>query len=423
MLRFASSPTGDMHIGDLRVALFNYLVSKQRKEDLIVRIEDIEKEKVIEGKDKEILEILEVFGIEYSQLIYQSESIRFHSAMALQLIHDKKAFSCFCSDNWLENKRKEAEDANSTYLYDDACKDLHPELVIDNINPFTIRINRPTSPIVIKDTIKGDATFENETLDSFVLLNHNKIPVQTFASAVDDMLNNISIVLRDEKFYSNSPKQEHVREMLNYDKKIVYAHLPSVLDLETVSVKKLLEDGFLPDAIANYLISLGNKTPKEIFNLKEAIEWLDFKNLDASPASFDFDKLKELNRKHLQNLDAKELSRYVGFADNSIGNLAKVYLNNVSTTKELREKIAPIFAPKEIASEYKEVTNILKEIIKNAPYFEEYKEFKNYLIKESGLDEKTMIHSLSLLLTGVEDGPEIADIYKYLKDYIGVIVK
>ena len=97
MLRFAPSPTGDMHIGNLRVAVFNYIVSQQKKEDLIVRIEDTDKERNIEGKDQEILDLLALFNIEYSQVIYQSENVRFHSAMALQLLHEKKAFSCFCS--------------------------------------------------------------------------------------------------------------------------------------------------------------------------------------------------------------------------------------------------------------------------------------------------------------------------------------
>ncbi|MDX9756961.1 MAG: glutamate--tRNA ligase family protein, partial [Sulfurimonas sp.] len=132
MLRFAPSPTGDMHIGNLRVAIFNYIVSKQRNEDLIIRIEDTDKERNIEGKDKEILAILGLFGIEYSQVMYQSENMRFHSAMALQLLHDKKAFNCFCSSEWLDKKREEAKDGKAAYRHDDACAELPDELVIDN---------------------------------------------------------------------------------------------------------------------------------------------------------------------------------------------------------------------------------------------------------------------------------------------------
>jgi glutamyl-tRNA synthetase len=425
MLRFATSPTSDMHISDLRIAIFNYLISKQKNEDLIVRIEDTDKEKNIEGKDQEILDLLELFGIEYSQIIYQSESARFHSAMALQLIHEKKAFSCFCSDAWLDKKRLEAKNEKKDYLYDDACRNLHPELVIDNTNPFTIRINRPDSPITIKDYIKGDVKFDVDSLDSFLIMNHDKTPLYNFATAVDDMLNDISVVIRSEESLVNAPKQEHIREMLSYDKKIEYAHIPNILlnETEVISVKKLLEDGFLPDAIVNYLISTGNRPKTEIFKLHDAIEWFDLEKVSNSPTPFDYNALKDINRKHLLNLDSKELSRYVGFADDSIGNLAKAYLDEIGTTKELKEKIAQIFAPKSIDEEYKESVETLRSIIKNAPYFKEYKEFKEYLLKESTLDEERLTSSLHLLLSGVEDSISIEKKYKYLKDYLGEIVK
>ena len=244
MLRFALSPTGDMHIGNLRVALFNYIVSRQQGEDLVVRIEDMDKECNIEGKDKEILDILALFGIEYSQVIYQSQNIRFHSAMALQLLHEKKAFSCFCSPQWLENKREKAKVAKKAYKYDDACRNLHPELVIDNTNPFTIRINRPD----------GDISFEPDAIDSFVIMSQDKTPTYNFACAVDDMLSDISIVICDENHMSNTPKQEHIRASLNYDKKVEYAHLASMLFDDALSVKWLLEEGYLPEAISKYLI-------------------------------------------------------------------------------------------------------------------------------------------------------------------------
>lgn len=107
MLRFVSSPTRDMNIGDLRVALFNYIVSKQRDEGLIIRIEDLDKERNIEGKDEETIGILKLLGIDYSHVVYQSQNFRFHAAMALQLLHEAKAFNCFCSPEWLEKKREE----------------------------------------------------------------------------------------------------------------------------------------------------------------------------------------------------------------------------------------------------------------------------------------------------------------------------
>ena len=432
MVRFAPSPTGDMHIGNLRVALFNYIVSIQKKEDLIVRIEDTDKERNIEGKDKEILGILDLFGIEYSQVIYQSQNFKFHSAMALQLLHEKKAFSCFCSPEWLEKKRQEAKEAKKPYRYDGACENLPAELVIDNENPFTIRIKKPKEPIIIKDLIKGEISFAPNDIDSFIIMRQDKTPTYNFACAIDDMLSDISLVIRGEDHMSNTPKQEHIRNSLKYDKKIGYAHLPIILNDsgkkmskrdDASSVKWLLEEGYLPEAISNYLILMGNKPPKEIFTLQEAKEWFSLDTISKSPARFSIDMLRHINKEHLKNMDAKELSRYVGFADEEIGELARIYLEEASTTKELKSKIKPIFTEKNISDEFKEQSEILKETIKNAPYFEDYNDFKKYLMKESGLKGKNFFKPLRMLLTGAEHGPDISDIYKYLKNYIGEIVK
>jgi glutamyl-tRNA synthetase len=412
MLRFASSPTGDMHIGNLRIAIFNYIVSKQRNEDLIVRIEDADKERNIESKDKEILGILDLFGIEYSQVIHQSQNFKFHSAMALQLLHDKKAFSCFCSPEWLEKKREEAKTNKKAYRYDGACENLPAELVIDNMNPFTVRIKQPSTK----------TTFNPTDIDSFVIMNQDKTPTYNFATAVDDMLNDISLLICSQEHISDTPKQDYIRTALNYDKKIEYAYLPVILD-DAYSIKGLLAEGYLPSAISNYLISIENKPPKEIFNIDEAIEWFKLENISKSPARFDMDILKSINREHLKNLDAKELSRYVGFADIEIGELAKIYLEEAGTTKELKIIIDHIFAKKIIPKEFEEQAKIISQTIKNAPYFEEYDEFKKYIMNESGLKDKNFFKLLRLLLTGAKHGPDIAEIYKYLKNYMGEIIK
>lgn len=432
MLRFAPSPTGDMHIGNLRVALFNYIVAKQRGEELIIRIEDTDKERNIEGKDQEILDILALFGITYSQLMYQSNNFRFHSAMALQLLHEKKAFNCFCTAQTLEAKREESKNAKEAYRYDDACRELPAELVIDNPNPFTVRIARPNATITIQDRIKGEVSFEPDAVDSFIIMRQDKTPTYNFACAVDDMLSDISIVIRGEDHMSNTPKQEHIRASLGYDKKVEYAHLPIILNEsgkkmskrdDASSVKWLLEQGYLPSAIINYLVLMGNKPPKEIFTLDEAVEWFSLDAISKSPARFDMDMLRHINKEHLKMLDAIELSRYVGFADVEIGELARIYLEEAGTTKELKSKIAPIFAPREIAEEFLEQTQIMKSVIQKAPYFESYDDFKNHIMSESGLKGKNFFKPLRILLTNAEHGPDLEEIYKYLKNYLGEIVK
>jgi len=382
MLRFASSPTGDMHIGDLRIALFNHLIAQEKKEDLIIRIEDMDKKKNIDGKDQEILDLLGLFGITYTQVIYQSESVRFHSAMALQLVHEKKAFSCFCSDTWIEKKRQEAKEAGMEYKYDDACRDLPAELVIDNTSPFCIRI------------VKADDG------ESFVILNQDKIPTYNFSTAVDDMLNDISIVICTRDLKNDTLCQEHIRDSLEYDKRIDYRYIPQLES--SVSVKSLLEQGFLPEAISNYLISLDGKN---------------------SPIRFNINALRSINKKHLKALDSKELSRYVGFADSEIGELARIYLDEVATTKELKEKISPIFSERNIPATLSKQAEVMRKVIKNAPYFDSYDAFKNYVSKESELQGEEFSTTLRLLLTNAQDGPDIAKIYKCLKNYIGEIIK
>lgn len=432
MLRFAPSPTGDMHIGNLRVAIFNYIVSLQRDEPLTIRIEDTDKERNIEGKDKEILDILALFNIEYLNVTHQSENLKYHRGMALQLIQNSKAFNCFCSADVLEAKREEAKANKKAYRYDDTCEKLHPDLVIDNENPFTVRIRKPEKAIVVNDLIKGELSFEPSDVDSFIILRQDKLPTYNFACAVDDMLSDISLVIRGEDHVSNTPKQITIRNALNYDKQIEYAHLPIILNDEgkkmskrdnASSVKWLLEEGFLPSAIANYLILIGNKAPVEIFEMKDTLKWFDIKKISKSPAKFDIDKLRFINHEHLKNLDDKELSRYVGFADNDIGKLAKIYLEEASTLKELRSKITPIFSERVIAEEFKNSYDTLYKVIKNAPFFETYDEFKSYSMKGSGLKGKNFFKSMRIILTNAEHGPDLSQVYDCIKNYLGEIVK
>ena len=334
--------------------------------------------------------------------------------------------------NAIEKKHKEANEANIPYQYDDACRNLPAELVIDNTNPFTIRITRPNATIHIKDYIHGDLNFEPNMIDSFVIMHQDKTPTYNFASAVDDMLNDISIVIRSEEHIDNTVKQDHIRASLQYDKKIEYAHLPIILNdngekmgkHENISnIKWLLEEGYLPEAIANYLLTMGNKTPQEIFSTKEAIKWFNLQSISKSPTHFSIDVLKRINQEHLKALDAKELSRYVGFADEEIGELARIYLKKVATTKELKAKIAPIFEPRVIPKEFKESSELIVNAIKSAPFFEEYDDFKNHIMKETGLKGENYSKTIRLLLTNTEHGPDLAEVYKYIKNYLGEIIK
>jgi len=432
MLRFAPSPTGDMHIGNLKVAILNYIVSKQRGEKFIIRIEDTDKKRNIEGKDKEILEILNVFGIEYDKVVYQSQNLKFHQQFASYLLSQKKAFSCFCSEEILEKKRQEAKKNKIAYRYDGTCEKLSDEEVLNTQKPFVIRIKKPKEPITFKDKIKGEITFSPEDIDSFVILRVDKTPTYNFACAIDDMLADITFVIRGEDHLSNTPKQILIRKYLGYDKEIEYAHLPIILNKEgkkmskrenASSVKWLLNEGFLPQAIANYLILLGNKTPKEIFTIKEAIEWFRIENLSKTSAKFDIDKLRFINREHIRMMDSLKLGEMLNRPSKDIGELAKLYTEEASTIKEIREKIDKIFSAKNPPLEFKENFDKIIKAIRNAPYFEEFNDFKNYISKETSLKGKNLFKPLRVALTGEEHGPNLSEIYPHIKNYLLEIAK
>lgn len=311
MFRFAPSPTGDMQLEDLRVALYNFICAKQKGDRFIIRIGDIDKAKNIEGKDKEILDLLDIFGITYDEVYRQSSNFKYHLQFASTLLDEKKAFICFCTEKELEKKRKVAKKTKVAYKYDGTCENLESEEILESTKPFVIRIKKPTQSISFDDTIKGNLTFENSSIDSFVIMYVDKYPTYDFACAIDDMLQGTTHIIRGENYLSSTPKQEHIRKALGYDEKIKYTHLPDILinpkpktnkTDDKYCVRTLLNKGYMPEAIINYLIGLDNKTPKEIFTLDEALKWFDINNISESTTQFDIGKLRFLNKKHIKLL-------------------------------------------------------------------------------------------------------------------------
>ena len=426
MLRFAPSPTGDMHIGNLRVAIFNYIVSKQQNERFLLRIEDTDIERNIEGKDKEIINILKKFGIKWDEILYQSQNINFHQNFAYKLLNEKKAFACFCTPQELEKERIKAKEEKRAYRYSGKCEEITIDEAAKRAEPFVVRIKKPKDTIEFEDIIKGKISFSPNEVDSFVILRSDGRPTYNFACAIDDMLHDISLIIRGEDHLSNTPKQIHVRKSLGYNKNIKYCHLPIILNKEgkkmskrdnESSVKWLLEEGFIPQAITNYLILLGNKTPKEIFTLNEAIEWFDLNNLSSSSAKFDIDKLRYINREHLKMCEENELLKLLGYEDINIAKLAKIYLEEASTTKELKTKIDKILSKERDFKEFEKEALILKKYINEAfEKFDNFEDFKKYLMEKSSLKGKKFFKPLRILLTGAEHGPELSKIYPLLKN-------
>ncbi|MBD3789074.1 MAG: glutamate--tRNA ligase [Campylobacterales bacterium] len=431
MLRFAPSPTGEMHIGNLRVAIFNYMVAKQRHERFIIRIEDTDKARNIVGKDTEIMQILEKFALTHDSVLHQSENLHIHQNFAIRLLEEGKAFVCTCTHEELEAERESAKAQKVAYRYSGKCIDVDKKELAalkENNIPFVVRLKKPDHDIIYHDLIKGDIVTSPNEVDSFVILRADATPTYNFACACDDMLSGVDFIIRGEDHLSNTPKQIHIKNLLGYEIETTYAHLPIILNDEdkkmskrdaVISVKWLFEQGFIPDAIANYLLLLGyNKVPKEIFTLPEALEWYRLEDISKSAARFDIDKLRFINREHLKMMDDKTLSTLFGFADEDIGKLAKLYLEEASTISELESKIKPIFSPKKFEGEWAEQMRTMEKIIAEAPMIGTFDEFKSHIMEKSGLKGENFFKPLRLLLTGAEHGPELGDIYPLIKSYI-----
>ena len=189
------------------------------------------------------------------------------------------------------------------------------------------------------------------------------------------------------------------------------------------SVIWLLNEGFLPEAISNYLILLGNKTPKEVFTLDESFEWFEIKNISKSPAKFDLDKLRFLNREHIKLKDEDELAKFFDFNPLISSKLAKLYTEEASTLKEIELKLKPFFEPKIAPSGFEEEFKILKEILLNSPKLKSYDEFRKYLSSNTNLKGKSLFKPLRVLLSGNENGPELSLIYEIINPFLKEIVK
>ncbi len=438
MFRFAPSPTGDMHIGNLRTAIINYVCAKKSNKKFILRIEDTDTARNIKGKEEDIKNILILFGIIWDEYYVQSTHLSIHQKLAAKLLENGAAFRCYCTEDELEEKKELAKNEKRAYRYDGTCENKG---FIEN-KPFVIRIKKPTKTITFKDEIKGELSFEPNDVDSFVILRADGTPTYNFACSMDDMCEGVSFIIRGEDHVSNTPKQEHIKASLGFNEPMQYAHLPIILDQTTgqkmskrddhSSVAWLLDSGFLPDAIANYLLALGNKTPCEIFTIKDACEWFSVSNISKSPARFDMDKLRFINREHIKMLDDEILVKIL-FKDEflarfknylPLAKLAKLYTEEASTLNEIRAKLSGFFLPFEIVfkeSEFKECANLLKAELSKPNLALTYDEFKQN--HSCGLKGKQLFMSLRMLLSGANKGPELATIYEILAPIMSELLK
>ncbi|HIT86590.1 MAG TPA: glutamate--tRNA ligase [Candidatus Coprocola pullicola] len=325
--RFAPSPTGYMHIGNLRTALYEYLIAKSQKGKFILRIEDTDQERFVEGAIDIIYNTLKLTGLYYDEgpdiggeygPYIQSQRMGIYMDYAKELVEKGQAYYCFCTKERLEALKTSNKEGEAFSKYDRHCLHLSSEQVQKNLDagmPFVIRQKMPTEgTTTFHDVVYGDITVENAELDDQILMKADGFPTYNFANVVDDHLMKITHVVRGSEYLSSTPKYSLLYEAFGWEAP-VYVHLPAVMrDAHNKLSKRhgdksfedLLKEGFLVEAIVNYIALLGwsPSDNKEIFTLKELEKAFDINGLSKSPSIFDIKKLTWMNGEYIKAMDA-----------------------------------------------------------------------------------------------------------------------
>lgn len=326
--RFAPSPTGRMHVGNLRTALYAYLIAKHENGDFILRIEDTDQERYVEGAVEIIYRTLQKTGLvhdegpdidkgvgPYVQSERQAQGI--YLKYAKELVDKGQAYYCFCDKERLASLNQ-VVDGKEINVYDKHCLSLTKEEVEANLAanmPYVIRQNNPTEgTTTFKDEIYGDITVDNSELDDMILIKSDGFPTYNFANVVDDHLMGITHVVRGNEYLSSSPKYNRLYDAFGW-KVPVYVHCPLITDEEHHKLSKrcghssyedLLDQGFLTEAIVNFVALLGwspTDSNEEIFTLEELTKSFDYHHMSKSPAVFDYTKLKWMNGEYIKRMD------------------------------------------------------------------------------------------------------------------------
>lgn len=329
-VRFAPSPTGYLHIGGARTALFNWLFARKMGGKLILRIEDTDTERLKEDSVSQILTSLKWLGLNWDEgpeaggecgPYYQSERRELYSKYAQQLLDEGKAYYCFCTPADLEAEREKQRAAKQPFRYARTCRNLDPEVAKARAaagEPYSVRIKIPTEgSITVHDLIHGDVTFNMDQFDDFVIVKSNGMPTYNFAVVVDDHLMGMTHVLRAEEHLSNTPKQLLIYEALGFEPP-KFGHMPMILAPDrsklskrhgATSVEEFRAQGYLPEAIINYLTLLGwgPGDEREIFTLEETVKLFELEQMSKKAAVYDTKKLTWMNGQYLSELPLEKI--------------------------------------------------------------------------------------------------------------------
>lgn len=334
-VRFAPSPTGSLHVGGARTALFNWLLARKTGGKFLIRVEDTDEARSTRESETSILNDLKWLQLNWDEgpevggphgPYRQSERKHIYLAAAEKLMKEGKAYRCFCTEEELEEKRLAAEAANVDSKYDGKWRDADPKLVqemLDKGAPYTVRFRVPAGKIVsIDDVVRGRVTWDADaSLGDFIILRSNGMPVYNFCVSVDDAYMQITHVIRAEEHLTNTLRQMLILEALDH-KPPTYAHCSLILGSDrsklskrhgATSVKQFSEQGFVPAAMINYLANLGwnDGTPKEIYSPEELCQAFDLGRIIKSAAVFDMTKLTWINQQHVRALPFDKIQEIV----------------------------------------------------------------------------------------------------------------
>ena len=421
--RFAPSPTGKMHVGNLRTALYAYLIAKHEGGDFLLRIEDTDQERYVEGALDLIYKTMKEAGLTHDEgpdkdggfgPYIQSERMKtgMYLEYAKQLVEKGEAYYCFCTKERLQKLHEEDEDAK----YDKHCLSLSKEEVEEKLAagvPYVIRQNNPTEgETTFDDVIYGQISAPNEELDDMILIKSDGYPTYNFANVIDDHLMEITHVVRGNEYLSSAPKYNRLYEAFGWDIP-VYVHCPTITDENHKKLSKrhgassfedLMNLGFLPEAVVNYVALLGwsPSEDREIYSLAELVEAFDYKRINKSPAVFDLVKLKWMNGEYIKAMDDERYEEYA--------------------IPEIKKTITKDLDLKKIAGLVKTRIEVFPDIAEKIDFFEELPEYDvaMYTHKKMKTNSENSLVALKELLPRYEalDDYSIAGIEAVAKEYV-----
>ena len=451
--RYAPSPTGYMHIGNLRTAIFEYALAKKYQGDFILRIEDTDQARKVEGAIDFIYKTLELCGFKIDEgplnpgkfgPYMQSERLDLYKKYALELVEKGKAYYCFCTEEELETLRQKCALRNKPFAYDGRCSKLPHEKIEENLKngvPYVIRQKMPKEGFtIVEDVIYGKIKIDNSILDDQILLKSDGFPTYNFANVIDDHLMAITHVIRGKEYLDQTAKYNLLYEAFGWDKP-TYIHVAMVLGEDGNKLSKrngdasfmdLYEQGYLPEAIVNYLVLLGwsPEVNQEIFTMEELIKNFDEKRISKSSSSYDVKKLNWFNSHYIKEMaDDKYLCWIKKYFNHDVQDkssewvdkLLLIYKDHISYGLEINEVTSSFFAEYKVDAEcqsFMESDPIIPEVIQAfKTEIEQILDWNseniniaiNNVKEKVGVKGKLLFMPIRIKASGLMHGPELAD--------------